>query len=155
MSDFYRRTKTLTFLPFHLLHCLIHRLLLPTLPPFLHWIQIPGFTYLKSCMHSGSWHNRYPGDSRIVLDLTGLVSLYDIGLAPSLVSVRAGIERWDHRVLGISSSDISNVMSVGVRRARERREGNGRRIREARHEGEKLRNVVRAQAIIGQWDPSR
>ncbi|KAG1893596.1 uncharacterized protein F5891DRAFT_1258675 [Suillus fuscotomentosus] len=34
-------------------------------------------------MHSGSWHNRYPGDSRIVLDLTGLVSLYDITLAPS------------------------------------------------------------------------
>ncbi|KAG2037650.1 hypothetical protein BDR03DRAFT_1010499 [Suillus americanus] len=60
-------------------------------------------------MHSGSWHNRYPGDSRIVLDLTGLVSLYDIALAPSLVPVRAGIERWDHRVLGISSEDISQV----------------------------------------------
>ncbi|KAG2060803.1 hypothetical protein BDR06DRAFT_947288 [Suillus hirtellus] len=61
-------------------------------------------------MHSGSWHNRYPGDSRIVLDLTGLVSLYDIALAPSLVTVRAGLERWDHRVLGISSNDISKVM---------------------------------------------
>ncbi|KAG1870644.1 hypothetical protein DFJ58DRAFT_652847 [Suillus subalutaceus] len=61
-------------------------------------------------MHSGSWHNRYPGDSRIVLDLTGLVSLYDIALAPSLVPVRAGLERWDHRVFGISSNDISKVM---------------------------------------------
>ncbi|KIK40115.1 hypothetical protein CY34DRAFT_13942 [Suillus luteus UH-Slu-Lm8-n1] len=60
-------------------------------------------------MHSGSWHNRYPGDSRIVLDLTGLVSLYDIALAPSLVPVRAGLERCDHRVLGISSEDISRV----------------------------------------------
>jgi hypothetical protein len=60
-------------------------------------------------MHSGSWHNRYPGDSRIVLDLTGLVSLYDIALAPSLIPVRAGLERWDHRVLGISSEDISRV----------------------------------------------
>jgi hypothetical protein len=60
-------------------------------------------------MHSGSWHNRYPGDSRIVLDLTSLVSLYDIALAPSLVPVRAGLERWDHRVLGISSEDISHV----------------------------------------------
>ncbi|KAG2093514.1 uncharacterized protein F5147DRAFT_840458 [Suillus discolor] len=60
-------------------------------------------------MHSGSWHNRYPGDSRIVLDLAGLVSLYDIALAPSLVPVRAGLERWDHRVLGISSEDISQV----------------------------------------------
>ncbi|KAG2116130.1 hypothetical protein DEU56DRAFT_748451 [Suillus clintonianus] len=61
-------------------------------------------------MHSGSWHNRYPGDSRIVLDLTGLISLYDTALVPSLISVRAGIERWDHRVFGISSDDISQVM---------------------------------------------
>ncbi|KAG1733654.1 uncharacterized protein EDB91DRAFT_1148692 [Suillus paluster] len=61
-------------------------------------------------MHAGSWHNRYPGDSRIVLDLTGLISLYDPALAPSLVPVRAGLERWDHRVLGISSEDISRVM---------------------------------------------
>ncbi|OJA20115.1 hypothetical protein AZE42_04105 [Rhizopogon vesiculosus] len=44
-------------------------------------------------MHAGSWHNRYPGDSRIVLDLTGLISMYDTTLAPSLVAVRAGLER--------------------------------------------------------------
>ncbi|KAG1876766.1 hypothetical protein C8R48DRAFT_591191 [Suillus tomentosus] len=61
-------------------------------------------------MHSGSWHNRYPGDSRIVLDLAGLVSLYDIALAPSLVPVRAGLERRDHRVFGISPEDISQLM---------------------------------------------
>jgi hypothetical protein len=61
-------------------------------------------------MHSGSWHNRYPGDSRIVLDLTGLISLYDTALAPSLISVRAGLQRLEHRVLGISSEDISRVM---------------------------------------------
>ncbi|KAG1740389.1 hypothetical protein EDD22DRAFT_323655 [Suillus occidentalis] len=61
-------------------------------------------------MHSGSWYNRYPGDSRIVLDLTGLISLYDTALAPSLISVRAGLERLEHRVLGISSDDISRVM---------------------------------------------
>ncbi|KAG1742245.1 uncharacterized protein EDB91DRAFT_303028 [Suillus paluster] len=61
-------------------------------------------------MHAGSWHNRYPGDSRIVLDLTGLISLYDTALAPSLVPVRAGLERCDHRVLGISSNDISRLM---------------------------------------------
>ncbi|KAG1887218.1 hypothetical protein F4604DRAFT_1917029 [Suillus subluteus] len=61
-------------------------------------------------LHVGLWHNRYPGDSRIVLDLTGLISLYDTALAPSLISVRAGLERPDHRVLGISSDDISRVM---------------------------------------------
>ncbi|KAG1870645.1 hypothetical protein DFJ58DRAFT_742175 [Suillus subalutaceus] len=68
------------------------------------------WVHVFEVMHSGSWHNRYPGDSRIVLDLTGLISLYDIALAPSLVPVRAGLERWDHRVLGISSNDISKVM---------------------------------------------
>ncbi|KAG1821194.1 uncharacterized protein BJ212DRAFT_1338201 [Suillus subaureus] len=61
-------------------------------------------------LHSGSWHNRYPGESRIVLDLTGLISFYDTALAPSLIPVRAGLERCDHRVLGISSDDISRVM---------------------------------------------
>ncbi|KAG2064919.1 hypothetical protein BDR04DRAFT_1177184 [Suillus decipiens] len=60
-------------------------------------------------MHSGSWHRHYPGESRIVLDLTGLVSLYDIELAPSLIPVRAGLERRDHRVFGISSEDLSQV----------------------------------------------
>jgi hypothetical protein len=44
-----------------------------------------------------------------VLDLAGLVSLYDVALAPSLVPVRVGLERLDHRVLGISSEDISRV----------------------------------------------
>ncbi|KAG0696714.1 hypothetical protein DFH29DRAFT_879174 [Suillus ampliporus] len=61
-------------------------------------------------MHAGSWRNRYPGDSRIVLDLTGLISLYDTALAPSLVPVRAGLERCDHRVHGLSSEDISRLM---------------------------------------------
>ncbi|KAG2028290.1 hypothetical protein BDR03DRAFT_1020009 [Suillus americanus] len=61
-------------------------------------------------MHSGSWHNR------IVLDLTGLVSLYDIALVPSLIPVRAGLERWDHRVLGISSNDISQSATPGEQR---------------------------------------
>ncbi|KAG1750210.1 hypothetical protein EDB19DRAFT_97392 [Suillus lakei] len=61
-------------------------------------------------LHAGSWHNHYPGDSRIVLDLTGLISLYDTALAPSLVPVRTGLERYNHRVLGISSNDISRMM---------------------------------------------
>ncbi|KAG1821195.1 uncharacterized protein BJ212DRAFT_1338202 [Suillus subaureus] len=66
----------------------------------------------NTCQSStcGLWHNRYPGDSRIVLDLTGLISLYDTALAPSLISARAGFGRLDHRVFGISSDDISRVM---------------------------------------------
>ncbi|KAH7922886.1 hypothetical protein BV22DRAFT_1037011 [Leucogyrophana mollusca] len=60
-------------------------------------------------IHAGSWHNRYPGESRISLDLSHLVSFYDVDLVPSLVPVRAGLERWDHRVSGISDTDIRRV----------------------------------------------
>ena len=45
-----------------------------------------------------------------MLDLTGLITLYDTSLAPSLIPIRADLERCDHRVLGISSEDISQVM---------------------------------------------
>ncbi|KAF7316923.1 hypothetical protein HMN09_00426500 [Mycena chlorophos] len=61
--------------------------------------------------YAGSWHNRYPGDRRIQLDLSALVSFYDTDLVPSLVPVRFGQERWDHRLLGISDEDIDAVMS--------------------------------------------
>jgi hypothetical protein len=62
-------------------------------------------------IHSGSWHNRYPGDRRIKLDLTRLISFYDTGLVPSLVSKRLNVERWDHRLLGISAEDVEAVMA--------------------------------------------
>ncbi|KAJ7716327.1 hypothetical protein DFH07DRAFT_947616, partial [Mycena maculata] len=63
-------------------------------------------------IHSGSWHNRYPGDRRIKLDLTQLISFYDTALVPSLVATRFGLKRWDHRLLGISAKDISAVYTV-------------------------------------------
>ncbi|KAJ7100638.1 hypothetical protein B0H15DRAFT_943948 [Mycena belliarum] len=61
-------------------------------------------------LHSGSWHNRYPGDRRIKLDLTRLISFYDTALVPSLVETRQGLERWDHRLLGITAQDVTAVM---------------------------------------------
>ncbi|KAG2150650.1 uncharacterized protein EDB93DRAFT_1084026 [Suillus bovinus] len=64
---------------------------------------------LFEVMHAGSWHNRYPGDTRINLDLAGIVSLYDTTLAPSLVSSRDGQERCDHDIRAISSADIKAV----------------------------------------------
>jgi hypothetical protein len=65
---------------------------------------------VSQVIQSGSWHNRYPGDRRIKLDLTRLISFYDTSLVPSLVSKRFGLERWDHRLLGISSEDIAAVL---------------------------------------------
>ena len=61
--------------------------------------------------NAGSWHNRFPGETRVQLNLAGLVSFYDTGLAPSLVDIRAGQERWDHRAQNISSEDLSAVKS--------------------------------------------
>ncbi|KAJ7504960.1 hypothetical protein B0H11DRAFT_450325 [Mycena galericulata] len=58
---------------------------------------------------SGSWHTRYPGETRVHLDLTKLISFYDTSLAPSLIPDREGKERWDHRVLGISAPDLAVV----------------------------------------------
>ncbi|KAG2362557.1 hypothetical protein BDR07DRAFT_1284301 [Suillus spraguei] len=60
-------------------------------------------------MHSASSREFYPGETRIVLDFSGLVSFYDTALVPSLVSQRVGLERWDHRVGGISSGDIERI----------------------------------------------
>ena len=62
-------------------------------------------------MNTGSWHNRLPGETRIQLDLAGLVSFYDTQLAPSLIAIRAGQERWDHRVQNVSNEDLSAVKS--------------------------------------------
>lgn len=60
-------------------------------------------------MNVASRHNRFPGETRVQLDLAGLVTFYDTQLAPSLVAIRAGQERWDHRVQNISSEDLSAV----------------------------------------------
>ncbi|KAI6105227.1 hypothetical protein EDD16DRAFT_1714026 [Pisolithus croceorrhizus] len=68
-----------------------------------------GFPPTFEVMYAGSRHNRYPGETRVRLDLSGFVSFYDTELVPSLVSARFGIERWDHRLLNISTVDAVRV----------------------------------------------
>ncbi|THU84212.1 hypothetical protein K435DRAFT_843773 [Dendrothele bispora CBS 962.96] len=67
-------------------------------------------TTFNEVLLSGSWHNRFPGEIRIKLDLTHLISFYDTSLVPSLVEVRFGKARLDHRVLGASEEDLARVM---------------------------------------------
>ena len=62
-------------------------------------------------VNSGSWHNHFPGETRVQLDLAGLISFYDTQLVPSLVAIRAGQERWNHRAGNISSEDLLAVKS--------------------------------------------
>ena len=60
---------------------------------------------------SGNQHNHFPGETRVQLDLAGLVSFYDTELVPSLVPVRAGQDRWDHRVQNVSKQDLAAAVS--------------------------------------------
>ncbi|KAF9460356.1 hypothetical protein BDZ94DRAFT_1311611 [Collybia nuda] len=62
-------------------------------------------------IESGAWHNQYPGEARIRLDLTRLVSFYDSSLVPSLVPRRYGKHRLTHRIKGMSSSDRTSVIN--------------------------------------------
>ncbi len=61
-------------------------------------------------LHSGSWHNLYPGETRIQLDLARLVSFYDTALVPSLMAQRLGQKRYGHQLGAITPGDIAAVM---------------------------------------------
>ncbi|TFK33436.1 hypothetical protein BDQ12DRAFT_727758, partial [Crucibulum laeve] len=77
----------------------------PFAPP-----PVPPSGTLFASVESGSWHNHFPGETRIQLDYTRLISFYDAQLFPSLSLARekdsAPLERWDHRLEGISPEDI-------------------------------------------------
>ncbi|CAA7267480.1 unnamed protein product [Cyclocybe aegerita] len=60
-------------------------------------------------LEAGSWHNHFPGENRVRLDYSRLVSFYDTELFPSLQTIRAGHERWDHRLEGISKEDVDTL----------------------------------------------
>ncbi|KAJ3839248.1 hypothetical protein F5878DRAFT_535967 [Lentinula raphanica] len=65
-------------------------------------------------MHSSSQYNQYPGDTRIQLDFTSLVSFYDPDLAPSLIRIRnklnvisdKGGTRWLYDLAQIDRKDV-------------------------------------------------
>ncbi|KAF5379670.1 hypothetical protein D9615_005756 [Tricholomella constricta] len=61
---------------------------------------------MTTVLEAGSWHNHYPGDSRIELDLSRLVSFYGSALISSLIPLRRGQQRHEHRLQGISSNDV-------------------------------------------------
>ena len=61
---------------------------------------------LYRALEDGTWHNHYPGETRIHLNYAGVVSFYDTALFPSLEPLRYDKERWDHRLEGISTEDV-------------------------------------------------
>lgn len=55
-------------------------------------------------VRSGMWHNSRPGEARVLLDYSGIVSAYD-GTYVSLVESRHGVPRSHHRLVDISDKD--------------------------------------------------
>ena len=63
-------------------------------------------------IEAGSWHNYFPGETRIHLNYAGVVSFYDTALFPSLKPLRYNKERWEHRLEGISSEDVETLLKT-------------------------------------------
>lgn len=60
-------------------------------------------------IEAGSWHNHFPGETRIHLHYAGIISFYDTALFPSLQTLRSKKERWDHRLKGMDSKDVQTL----------------------------------------------
>ena len=60
-------------------------------------------------VNAGSWHDRPPGETRIRVDYSRVVTFYDRSLT-SLVDARRGLQRPQHRVGNISANDFARVI---------------------------------------------
>ncbi|TEB15220.1 hypothetical protein FA13DRAFT_849283 [Coprinellus micaceus] len=61
-------------------------------------------------LESGHTHNRFPGETRAQLDLTRLVSFYDIDMFPGLVESRYNQERFFHRPASIEEDGRKRLL---------------------------------------------
>lgn len=62
-------------------------------------------------MNAGAWHDRGPGEKRIKLDYTGIVTFYDTSLSSLVLSRRNASSRSAHRLLSISKADVESVIT--------------------------------------------
>ncbi|KAI0246598.1 hypothetical protein BJV78DRAFT_125115 [Lactifluus subvellereus] len=96
----------------------------PTGPPPNWRGSLPdGSADMFEAILAGSWHDRAPGETRVHLDLTGLVTFYDPTLS-SLVEARLGKDKMHHRLKGISTTDKERVISE-LRTVLTRKQGGG------------------------------
>lgn len=66
--------------------------------------QSAAFEVIDAC----SWHNKAPGETRVNVDYSALVSFFDPWLT-SLVEARRNQTRKQYRILGISPADAADV----------------------------------------------
>ncbi|KZT01201.1 uncharacterized protein LAESUDRAFT_488590 [Laetiporus sulphureus 93-53] len=57
-------------------------------------------------MHAGAWHNAFPGDLRVHVDPSGMISFFDPAFT-SLINSRRSLPREEYRLLNISEADIA------------------------------------------------
>ncbi|KAI0314483.1 hypothetical protein OF83DRAFT_1174711 [Amylostereum chailletii] len=81
----------------------------PTEPPVGWKGSLPGSTVFMEAKIAGSWHDHAPGETRVHVDYSGLVTFYHPSLR-SLVDARRGLPRIGHRLTNISRADVSTVM---------------------------------------------
>ncbi|KZT04754.1 uncharacterized protein LAESUDRAFT_715317 [Laetiporus sulphureus 93-53] len=60
--------------------------------------------------HAGAWHNDFPGELRVRVDPSGLISFFDPALT-SLAKARRSLTRRQYRLLNISAMDIATVQA--------------------------------------------
>ena len=75
---------------------------------------------------AGGWHDLAPGETRVQLDYTGLVTFYDPTLS-SLVDARHGKDRIHHRLEKISATDAARVHAE-LRSVLTRKQGSGSNV---------------------------
>jgi hypothetical protein len=71
----------------------------------------PTYVLQYRSIEAGRWHNTYPGETRVKLDLSRLISFYDTNLFPSLVFARFGQERWKHRLQELNTVDLKTFQA--------------------------------------------
>jgi hypothetical protein len=98
----------------------------PTKPPSGWRGSLPnGHRDFPEAYLAGSWHAHAPGETRVRLDYSGLVTFYDTALS-SLVEARQGKDRLHLRLEGISALDSERVRGeIQAVLAREQGRGSG------------------------------
>ena len=73
--------------------------------------SLPSYVLTRfGALVAGGWHDFAPGETRVQLDYTGLVTFYDPTLS-SLVEARQGKGRLYQRLEGISTADTAHVQA--------------------------------------------
>ncbi|QRV85932.1 hypothetical protein RhiJN_13950 [Ceratobasidium sp. AG-Ba] len=85
---------------------------MPVYPPPPGWKgkQLSHLEISYESVRAGMWHNGLPGENRVILDYSRIVSAYD-DTYTSLVTARDGVPRSKHRMGSISSRDWERIQA--------------------------------------------